>query len=422
MPPLSPATERRMKRWQEQRWILDNIIKTVGIEWDQGRIGYTLGPCGPEATADFMGVRARVQKFNDISREFKRAAVRREAIARRFEEEGRTISARESYFIAALLYGSAQWPIFENSPENVALNQKKIACYQQYTRYADHEVRRVEIPFGDQSLPGYLHFPVARPQGPLPCVLAIDGMDGFKEMMVALYGDKLLERGIAVLAIDGPGQGECTVRDIHVTGTNFMDAGYAVLAWLRAQPEIDPERIAVYGVSFGSLWGTQVAAIDDRLKGCAVAFVCHEPGGNTIFNMASPTFKLRFMYMAGYEDEAEFDAFARTLTPMNVADRIACPYLVVAGEDDDLSPIEYTYELLSAVRAPKELLLYQGEKHGLNTTTSSALGPNCFTYMADWLQDRLNGKPAPSQHTLVDMQGRVNISSWEEYSQAGPSL
>src|SRR5579875_2649851 len=117
MPPLSPATERRMKRWQEQRWILDNIIKTVGIEWDQGRIGYTLGPCGPEATADFMGVRARVQKFNDISREFKRAAVRREAIARRFEEEGRTISARESYFIAALLYGSAQWPIFENSPE-----------------------------------------------------------------------------------------------------------------------------------------------------------------------------------------------------------------------------------------------------------------------------------------------------------------
>jgi hypothetical protein len=47
-----------------------------------------------------------------------------------------------------------------------------------------------------------------------------------------------------------------------------------------------------------------VASIDDRVKGCAVAFVCHEPGANTIFNMASPTFKLRFMYMAGYEDEA----------------------------------------------------------------------------------------------------------------------
>jgi len=61
MPQVPTTVERRMKRWQEQRWILDSIIKTVGVEWDQNRIGYTLGPCGPEATSDFMGVRTRVQ-------------------------------------------------------------------------------------------------------------------------------------------------------------------------------------------------------------------------------------------------------------------------------------------------------------------------------------------------------------------------
>src|SRR5512136_2150474 len=143
MSPLSAKTEKRMKRWQEQRWILDNIINTVGIEWDQNRIGYTLGPCGPEATSDFMGVRTRVRKFNDIAREFGRAAARREALARRFEEEGRTVAARESFFIASLLYGSAQWPIFENSPENVALNQRKVDCYLKYAEDADHKIRRV---------------------------------------------------------------------------------------------------------------------------------------------------------------------------------------------------------------------------------------------------------------------------------------
>jgi len=84
MPSLSTKVELRGKRWQEQRWILDNIIKTVGIEWDQGRIAYTLGPCGPDATPDFMGIRALVQKFNDIAREFGRAAGRREAMAWRF--------------------------------------------------------------------------------------------------------------------------------------------------------------------------------------------------------------------------------------------------------------------------------------------------------------------------------------------------
>jgi dienelactone hydrolase len=414
MPPLSAAVERRMKRWQEQRWILDNIIKTVGVEWDQNRIGYTLGPCGPEATADFMGVRSRVQKFSDIAREFKRAAARREAIARRFEEEGQAVSARESYFIAALLYGSAQWPIFANTPENIALNEKKVACYQKYIQYADHEIRRVEIPFANHTLPGYLHLPKNRLPGPVPCVLSIDGMDGFKEMMHSLYGDKLFERGIASLAIDGPGQGECTVRDIHVTATNFMDAGRAALAWIRAQPELDPERVAVQGVSFGSFWGTQVAAIDDRLKGCAVAYVCHEPGANTIFNMASPTFKLRFMYMAGYDDEAEFDQFAETLTLQGVGEQITCPYLVIAGEDDDLSPIEYTYELLDSIKAPKQLLLYQGERHGLNTTTSTAFGPNPQTYMADWLKDRLDGKPVAAQQLLVDMMGQIHLTPWEE--------
>lgn len=54
---MTIPVERRTKRWQEQRWILDNIIQSVGVEWDQARIGYTLGPCGPEAAYDFNVVR-----------------------------------------------------------------------------------------------------------------------------------------------------------------------------------------------------------------------------------------------------------------------------------------------------------------------------------------------------------------------------
>jgi cephalosporin-C deacetylase-like acetyl esterase len=407
--PLSAKVERQMKRWQEQRWILDNIIKTVGIEWDQNRIGYTLGPCGPEATFDFMGVRTRVQKFRDISREFGKAASRREAMAQQFEKEGRTVAARESFFIASLLYGSAQWPIFENSEENIALNRRKVDCYLKYAQYADHEIRRVEIPFGDQSLPGYLHLPNRRPSEKLPCILSIDGMDGFKEMLHSLYGDRFFERGIASLAMDGPGQGECCIRNIHVTATNFKDAGRAALAWMRARPELDPDRIAVSAVSFGSFVGTQVASIDDRIKGCAVAFVCHEPGFNTAFNMTSPTFKLRFMYMAGYEDEDEFDRFANTLTLEGVGEQIRCPYLVIAGEDDELSPIEYTYELLNKIKAPKQLVLYQGEKHALHSTSSTALGPHWGVYIAEWIKDRLDGKPMESKSIMVDLLGQTHV-------------
>ncbi|MFC1868233.1 hypothetical protein ACFL0H_08890 [Thermodesulfobacteriota bacterium] len=55
-------------------------------------------------------------------------------------------------------------------------------------------------------------------------------------------------------------------------------------------------------------------AYDDRFKAAAVILVCHEPGMNTIFNKATPTFKERYMWMAGYDDEGEFDRFAQTLT------------------------------------------------------------------------------------------------------------
>jgi dipeptidyl aminopeptidase/acylaminoacyl peptidase len=187
-----------------------------------------------------------------------------------------------------------------------------------------------------------------------------------------------------------------------------------MLTWLRARPEIDAGRIAVYGISFGSYWGTQVGASDDSVAGCAVAFICHEPGCHTIFETASPTFKLRFMYMAGYEDENEFDRFAGTFSLRGVGASLRCPYLVVAGERDELSPLEHTYRLLDEIDTPRELIVFEGEKHGLNATSSSFMGPAWADHVADWIDDRVRGRgPAPSRHLFVDGTGRVHESTWE---------
>ncbi len=403
------------RRWEQQRWLLDAVIRTVGVDWDQGRSFYLQAPCGPDAFGDFQGIRTRVQRFDDITREFVRAAERRERAARAAETAGHAVTARESFYVASVLYGGAQWPIFENSAANLRLNEKKVECYTKYAEYSDHHVERVEIPFGEASLPGWFHLPPGAHGDRLPCVLVVDGMDGFKEAMVSLNGDKLLSRGTAVLAVDGPGQGECTTRAIHVTHDNWFDAGRAMLSWLQARPEIDQDRIAVYGVSFGSYWATQVAACGRDVVGCAVALVCHEPGCHTIMETASPTFKLRFMYMAGHEDEDEFDRFMAAFSLRGVGAELACPYLVVAGERDELSPIEHTYQLLDEVRTPKELVVYEGEKHGLNATSASILGPSWSDHVADWIHDRARGaSAAPSRHLFVDVTGQVRESTWQE--------
>ena len=70
-PEHAPA---RARRFSEQRWLIDNIIRANGVDWDQPRTAYLSAPCGVEANADFVAIRARVQKFADCSPAFQDAA------------------------------------------------------------------------------------------------------------------------------------------------------------------------------------------------------------------------------------------------------------------------------------------------------------------------------------------------------------
>src|SRR5579872_3701748 len=249
----------RSRRWIEQRWLVDNVIRANGIDWDQPRSAYLSAPCGVEATADFAAIRARVQKFADASPAFEATARRREAKARDAEAAGELVTARENYFMASVHWAAAQWPIDENNEQNLAYNERKRACYARYAGLADHRVEAVWIPFRGKALPAWLHLPPANASGPVPAVVSIPGMDSFKEIAVALYGDRWLMRGMAVLAIDGPGQYESAVLDIPVSIPAWADAGPAIMNWLMARPEIDAQRIGIAGMSMGSLFATIAA-------------------------------------------------------------------------------------------------------------------------------------------------------------------
>ena len=412
-PSMTPGNERRLARWQDQRWLLDAVIAALGPEWDQGRLGGLANI--PNGAADAAGLRARIHKFNDISREFARAAVRREREARQYEKEGRAVPAREAYFLAAHLYAGAQWPIFENTADNIALNDKKNSCYAKYIQFADHEVRRVEVPFGGggKTLPGYLHLPPNR-SGRVPCVWSISGLDSNKEGGAAIYGDPLRERGIATLALEGPGQNECALREIYLTQTNWTEAGRVVLEWLRSEKEIDPDRIALRGASLGSYLGTQVASIDSRLRGAALQAMAVEPTMHTAFETASPSFKLRFLYYTGLQTEGELDKFLQTWTLHGVAEKVKCPYLLVGGEDDQLSPVEYGLQLLDLIPGPKQMILYEGALHSVSGSPATINGPGTGTFIAEWFRDRFDGKPMPSKLMKVDAGGQVHDFKFED--------
>jgi cephalosporin-C deacetylase-like acetyl esterase len=390
----------RARRMMEQRWLIDKVVETVGVDFSWAMAAMSQAAGGRNVVPDIMSIRARVKKYDDISREFSRMGGKREAMAKKASAEGHPVTARDNYFAAAIFYGMAKWPIHEDDNEElVRLNAKMRECYDQFLENPPHPIQRVEIPFEDKSLPGLLHLPLNRPEK-VPCVVSFDGMDSFKEAMHPNYDDKLMERGMAILSLDGPGQGECLVRKIHCTATNFPQAGTAAMDYLLTRPEIDGNRIGVVGTSMGSFWVTQIAVYEPRLKAAAVQLVCHEPGMNTIFNMASPTFKDRYMWMAGFEDETEFDKFAKTLTLKGLGKKIKCPYLIVGGEFDQLSPIQYSYDIFNEVQAPKKFVVYEGETH------SNSQAADAQTLVADWLKDRLDGKPMENECVIMDPMGR----------------
>ena len=399
-------TERKMKRWRDQRWILDQVIQARGIDWDQGRTGKILRNCGPGVQSDLQEACRRIQKFVDISREFARAATRREQQAREAEAAGHLPEAREHFYIAACFYTNAMWAVYEDrNPQRISWQEKKRACYDKFIRYAGRLIERVELPCQGKLIHALLHLPSGTKAGEkVPCVMYIPGMDGVKEDNPAT-GDPFLERGIAVFAIDGPGQGETREGGLTCTASNYADAGKLACDYLVKRSEIDSGRLGILASSMGSYWAPRVVAEEKRFKACAVSGVCMEPGQYAIFNMSSPTFKLNYMYMSGYDDETAFDEFAKSLTLKGVTAKITCPYMVVAGEDDEHCDMKFVYELMGEMPAPKLLYVFQGERHSIRN-------PRARSLLINWLVDRLLDKPFKSEKIFVDTSGKEIHSDW----------
>ena len=55
-------------------------------------------------------------------------------------------------------------------------------------------------------------------------------------------------------------------------------------------------------------------------------------------------------------------------------------------------------------------MIYEGANHGINEGTSVQLGENRATLIADWLKDRLDDKPAESEHVYIDSTGRATVT------------
>src|SRR5204863_5029956 len=195
--------------------------------------------------------------------------------------------------------------------------------------------RRAEIPFEDARLVAVVRTPYG--QGPFPVVLMIPGLDSTKEEFRSTE-ETFLDRGLATFSVDGPGQGEAEY-DLPIRG-DWSAPGLAFLEALAAQPEVDGDRLGIWGVSLGGYYSPRVAAAaGDRIQ-AAVALAGPYNFGDCwdqLPQLTRDTFRVRSQVAT--EDEAR--AYASSLDLTGLAGDITAPLLVVTGQRDRLIPYQH---------------------------------------------------------------------------------
>lgn len=386
----TPTTRRQQPR-AGQNWIFDNFIKLTDNEdvLHPGILGVRLERGFKQP--DIERVFSRLSGRRALPREWACVAKVQEDLAQAAYDEGRRVTASQHYHRAALYWGRAQHLIpAHGNPTKMANHAAEIRCYDRLIELLDGAVSRHRIPIENgQEITGLFH--KAPGDGRKPTVLYAPGMDATKEDFPNPFNNEFARRGMNVLVIDGPGQGESNINGVWLTVGNYARAGSKAIDYLITRDDVDPDKIAMFGTSMGTRYGVEIGATDKRIKAVAGQMPCVGPF-DVIFEQAQPNFKRIHMYMTNVYEEPAFDALVGEMQEnfSRVSRELSVPYLLVGGDMDELCPPEDIRAFLDSLSCPKELWLYEDVFHPMGEVAA-----DIYPAIADWiLAALLNGVPA----------------------------
>ena len=322
---------------------------------------------------DFQATMSRIGRWDDWCREWGRTGQHYEDLAAA-AESARLITAGEAWRRAALCWHWGKFVFSDHPDEQRAAHERTVACFRRGAGALSPPAQLVRIPYAGTTLAAYLRVPPGR----RPVVIMIPGLDSVKEELQAT-AEYLLSRGLAVVAIDGPGQGEAE-DDLPIEPA-YERVTTAVVDYLRDRGDIDPDRIGVFGVSLGGYYAARSAAYEPRVR--ATVALSGPYRWDLDWDALPPQTRTTFQHRSGAASAGEARKRAGTLTLEQAAARISSPLLVAAGGRDRLVPA-YHAERLAREAPGAELLMIPDGSHGL---TNHA--PESRSQMADWLAAQL---------------------------------
>jgi len=221
-----------------------------------------------------------------------------------------------------------------------------------------------------REIPAWVYKPAG--DGPFPVIIVIHGgpegqarpaFSGTYQMWIDKLGVALLRpnvRGSAgygktYLGLDNGFRREDSVKDIG-----------ALLDWITTQPDLDADRVAVYGGSYGGYMVLASAVhFSDRLK----AAVDNVGISNFVSFLENTQDYRRDLRRVEYGDERDpaMRAHLEAISPLNNADKIDIPMFIVQGENDPRVPVTESRQMVAALRERGHVVWYMNalnEGHG----------------------------------------------------------
>ena len=286
-------------------------------------------------------------------------------VANRYMAQGNAIEktdpkgADADYIRAWHLYSFGRWPV-ESSPQKKISYAKAIDAFLAHARFMDPPLEVVHIPFEGKEITGYLRFPKGATAS-VPMVMAVNGLDSRKEDLAESFS-AILPYGIGYIAIDGPGTGQSPIK-ASPTADRMLSA---VLDYLATRPEVDKDRIAMHGVSWGAYWGTKMAIVEKaRLRGVSVQspptdrFFQKEFVLNSLLGNREYLFDQIPAIMGIFDNVTTLDQVVEKFSKMSLVNqhllgKPTTSMLILAGTKDTQVPISDIYELLNSGDVPKD--------------------------------------------------------------------
>lgn len=221
-------------------------------------------------TAEVGEVLATVARIPDGDRaawvaEWESTAGRVAAIAAECEDRKHRASARDAYARAAAYYAVAVAAADGCDDPDAAIARTFAAhrrCWEAFCDLLDRPPARVEIPYDGTTMPGWFFTVDDRPR---PTLILSNGSDGALTSMLPGIGTDALERGYHVILFDGPGQQSLLFERGIPFRHDWEQVITPVVDWLVQQPEVDADRIALYGISQGGFWVPRALCFEHRI-------------------------------------------------------------------------------------------------------------------------------------------------------------